>query len=72
MIREKPETIAGAQAKQELVDRLSMNVKGDPNDTFANAVNKVIPLRVTRDDKGVQTIGPNDRERAIYPPRKRP
>jgi len=61
--REKPPTLASELAKKELVERLGMDVKGDPNDPLANKVNSVIPLRVVRDDKGMQHIGPNDRER---------
>lgn len=62
MIRPKPPTLGSQQAADELNARLGMNIKGDAADPLANKINSVIPNRVTRDERGVQMVSPNDRE----------
>ncbi len=61
IMRQKPTTLASELAKKELADRLTMNVKGDPNDPLAAAVNEKIPMRIVRDEKGVQSMIPNSK-----------
>ena len=46
------------------VDEWEKFLKNYPNDPLAAAVHNKIPLRVTRDEKGIQSIIPNQRREA--------